>query len=258
MTSLRHVNRLILGVVLAAPLVVGTTAAHADTLSISPSLASLRFDLGSQDDLGEFDDDDLGGLKFSLLGGAQLAGSTFSAPVGSVSVLKQGPGPIHVDLAASAGLQLSFSNGTSLRLTGLAFDVGTRVLSGDLSLTVPTAPCRAEVCAAVFSANYDFNDLPLLTAGKVSGNIDGGMPLDQALAVPTLKAQQLTLDADVFFNFAALSTVAARVGLSLPAVALEPIPVGHFSITSVPESSTLAMLGLGLAGLAVVARRRQA
>ncbi|RZI85760.1 MAG: PEP-CTERM sorting domain-containing protein [Rubrivivax sp.] len=106
-----------------------------------------------------------------------------------------------------------------------------------------------------------FSDLPILLATNIKGNIDGGMPLDKALAVPTFAPMKVNMTADMVLNFKALAPVAKQLGLNFPQSAAFPGVIGTFTLAptvAVPETSTYAMMGLGMAGLLVVRRRRPA
>lgn len=240
----------------ALALSLGSAAARADALSIVPTQASLTFlpELISALSLGPSS-----GVTASLLGDATFVDGVFKAPVDSITVSGQGPGPIHVNFQSAAGVQLSDGLGVSLTLSRLAFDVGTQYLTADVSFTLPflCEPLPGAACPALAGQTVAFNDLILLKAQSVSGHIDGGMPLDQALAVPTLLAQRVSLTAPLALDLTGLRTIAAQLGVVLPDDPLAAIPVATLTVSAVPEVSSMLYLAVGVAGVGILARRRQ-
>lgn len=243
--------------VVSATLALSGAAAQADALSIAPTQASLAFLPGLISALSNSQGQDLG---VTLLGGLSQANGVFTAAVDSVSVVGQGPGPIHINFQAAAGVLLDDGEGGSLKVSGFEFDVGTSNFTADIAYTVPFV-CDATgdvACPALASRTFEFNDLTLLKALSITGNIDGGTPLDQALAVPTLVPQKVSLVAQLGLDLTAFQQLATQLNVALPAgdANLGNLPIATLTVSAVPEASTTAYMLLGLACVGALARRR--
>jgi hypothetical protein len=254
-----NLQPLALSAALAASLMGASASAWADALPIGPSVATFTPGSVLEEAWPSF-----GFFVGAVFQGVAYSPAGLTLPVAEVTVDGQGPGPIRVSFGPDVAARFDTPQ-WSLIASDLAFDVGSKSLTMDLTVRTynTCAESGAEVCAAWFSMDHDFEDLALLTAPTVTGAIDGGMPLDQAVVLQTLVPQKLELSADLYLNYEGMNQVMNVIFPIQPMVVIEevempPVMLGNLTITPVPELSTSGMLAAGMVGLAALARRRRA
>jgi hypothetical protein len=160
-------------------------------------------------------------------------------PIASASLASTATGPLTLTFATGAGVALTVGTNT-VKLTNFIFDNATDTLTADLF---------------ALGGLVNKTNLGLLTAGSVVGNLNGAGSLDSVTNSTTTRtvnmlAQNFVL-ADEFKTL--LGSNAASFGYIASVV--QSIKVGN--VASVPEPTTYALMGLGLVGMAFVARRKQ-
>jgi opacity protein-like surface antigen len=181
-------------------------------------------------------------ITVSALGTATVNTTTGvgTLPVAGASLASSATGSLTVTFAAGAGVALTTSSGATVNLTDFVFDNATDTLSANLTVgSLINRPGQS-----------------LLTAGSVTGSF-GTSSLDSVASSTTARA--LTMSASSFslsagFNSFLSSNFINPASFSYVASAVKSINV---TSAAVPEPSTYALMGLGLVGMGLVARRKQ-
>lgn len=260
MQSHTSIQSRVLALSVAALGALSANAVHANVLAMAPSLATLTLAPGLAEPMTALvlNADGSSPFQITFTGDAAFAAGVLSAPVDSVSVTGVGPGPVHINLQRDAGVSVWNNDIGGMSASNFQFDVGSKAFTVDLTYQAPWRCPEGMMCAAVMPAPMIFKDVALFTSGEITGSIDGGMPLDNAIAVPTFAPQKIDLTTDLYFNLQGLVPVAAQLGLTLdPTAMAEPIKFATLSISAVPEASTFSLMGLGLMGLGLLAQRRR-
>ena len=186
----------------------------------------------------------------SAIGSSTYNSSTgvLTDPISSVSVANDlGPAVIQYDTASGLSLKTSimFVGTVTMNLTDLVYNAADNTLYSDLVVTAG-------------GTNYNYANQAILVAGTENGTL-GASSLNSVSLSPSAQSLNYTLT-----NFTLASDLSTKLGSTLVNfVAWLPGAVQNVTVTSVaatpavPEPSTYALMGLGLVGLSLVARRRQ-
>jgi hypothetical protein len=157
--------------------------------------------------------------------GGLLSPTSFNLPITKVTTNATGLSSVAF---GTSGLEfeksfLIFSK--EIDFNGLTFDFATKTLSGKTGSST----------------------IGLFTAQSVTGSVTGG-----------LSSGSFSYTASgLYLTSAAVSKISSALGVS--SLALSKVNFGSLKITgAIPEPSTYALIGMGLAGAAFVARRRRA
>ena len=131
---------------------------------------------------------------------------------------------------------------TTVKLTDFTFDVATNTLFGDVNVGVLLS----------------LNDQALLTASSVSSSLGTDVGTSVTSSATT---RSLGLLATNFVLAPAFVTFLGENGfdpatMTFVADMIKEVRIG--TVAAIPEPSTYALMGLGLVGMSLVARRRQA
>jgi hypothetical protein len=183
-------------------------------------------------------------ITIAALGSATVNTTTGigTLPLGSVSLASTATGPLTATFASGAGVSLTVTGSTGLKttvkLTNFVFDVATSDLSANVTSGILlNLPAQS-----------------LLTAGVVGGDFGGAQLNTVANSTAT---RSLNLYAANFTLSDSFKTLMTDNGLDPASFAFVASVVKNIKVGSVPEPSTYALMGLGLVGMAFVARRKQ-
>jgi hypothetical protein len=216
------------------------TAASAANQPFNATTASITIDAAAVTNA-------LPGVTISAVGGATYAGGVLSEAVQSVSTAAN-PGPINIELADAAGLKFTKLLTPSVTLSNFSFDAATGELYGNLLVGTVLAPFVNVVNQSVLvSTNYSSSlgtDAGTSVTTSASPRNLGLLASDFELSQSFKNYMLNTYELDATqFSYVADMIKEVRVGTVTPAV---------------PEPSSYALMGVGLACIGFAARRRQA
>lgn len=224
-----------------AALALATGIASAASQPFTATTAAISLDLAAITA-------NLNGYTLASTGGAVLNSTTgvLTANVQGVSTATN-PGAITVDFNDAQGFNFTKLLSLPISLTNFSFDVGTKDLTGDL------------VIGSGLFATKILNQ-SLLTATNVSSSFGTSV----GTSVPTsATARAIGLDASGFVLSNSFKDLLIANSLDPASVAfvgglITSIKIGTVNVPSVPEPSTYALMGIGLVGMGLMARRRKA
>ncbi|MDO9005293.1 MAG: PEP-CTERM sorting domain-containing protein [Aquabacterium sp.] len=222
-----------------AALALATGIASAASQPFVATTAAINLDLAAINA-------NLNGYTLAATGGATLNTTTgvLTANVQGVSTATN-PGAMTIDFTDAQGFNFTKLGNLPISLTNFSFDVGTKDLTGDL------------VIGSGLFATKILNQ-SLLTASNVSSSFGTSV----GTSVPTSATPRLIgLDASGFALSNSFKSLLSSNGLDPAQVAfvgglITSIKIG--TVSSVPEPSTYALMGIGLVGMGLMARRRKA
>jgi hypothetical protein len=192
----------------------------------------------------------LAGYSPSAVGGATLSGAGVLSGVAVQGVdLPTGSQAIDIDFVDAAGLKLTKSFSPSITLSNFSFDLANNTLTGNLLVGSALLPV------------LNLQSQELLTATSVLSSF-GSQAGTAVTSSPTARA--IGLDASSFVLAESFKTFLTAAELNpndftYVADLIKSIKIGTVAAApAVPEPGTYALMGLGLVGLGLVARRKQA
>ncbi len=159
-----------------------------------------------------------------------------TVPIASASLASTATGPLTLTFASGAGVALTVGTNT-VKLTNFIFDNATDTLTADLWAV---------------GGLVNKTGLGLLTAGSVQGNINGAGTLDLVTNSTTTRTVNMLAQ-----NFTLATEFQTLLGSNAASFGYIASVVQSIKVGNVPEPSTYALMGLGLVGMAFVARRKQ-
>ncbi|MBI5924516.1 MAG: PEP-CTERM sorting domain-containing protein [Aquabacterium sp.] len=224
-------------------LAVAATAASAASVTLSPVTSSTV----------SFDTAALASNNFTA---TALGGSTYSSSTGILTDAIAGasvssfPGAALVSYDAASGISLStsiaFVGTVKVNMTNFSYNAGDNMLYGDLLVTA-------------LGSSKTYTNQSILVAGTEVGTI-GADSINSVSSSAAARALNMNLS-----SFTLSSDLQTQLGNAVSFVSWLPAAVKSINVTSatpvtpaVPEPSTYALMGLGLVGMALVARRKQA
>jgi hypothetical protein len=192
----------------------------------------------------------LAGFAIGTVGGATYTNGTLTAPVASVSTSAD-PGPITVGLSSGAGLKFTKLLTPSITLSNFSFNTATNELTASLLVGTTAAPLLNIQNQSVLVASDVTSSFGGVAGTSVaSSSVSRDLGLDAknfALSQSFKDFMWNTYELDAS-QFGYLASIVKEVKVGTVSIA----PVGN-----VPEPTTYALMGVGLACMGMVMRRRQ-
>lgn len=180
------------------------------------------------------------GYTASALGSATYNTTTgiLTDPVASVST-SANPGPLLITFASGAGVRLAQSFLVGVNLTNFSFNLADSTLYGDV-------------------AALGLTNQALLTAGTIASSFGTEVGTSVTSSATTRSLGLLASNFRLADDFVVKAGgVDAAASFQFIATLIKEVKIGTVA-AQVPEPSTYALMGLGLVGISLVARRRRA
>lgn len=180
------------------------------------------------------------GYTIGALGSSTYDSATgvLTDPVQAIS-LNTNPGPLTIDFSDTSGMSVKKGLST-VKLLNFTYDVATQSLFGDVNAGIL----------------LNLSNQSLLTATTVMGNFGGAQDISSVTSSTTTRS--LNMIASNFVLSESFKSFLTDNGVDPNSMSFVASMVKSITVGTVPEPSTYALMGLGLVGITLVARRKQA